>query len=78
MPTRLTRLITMQKVLKTCSNKSVKQQCLGITQEPKKQLRKCCNLDFSGPVYSKTPINTCKAVIDFSELALYPEEMKCC
>ena len=28
MPTRLIRLITMQKVLKTCSNKSAKQHCL--------------------------------------------------
>ena len=33
MPTGLIRLITMQKVLKTCSNKSVKQHCLGSNQE---------------------------------------------
>ena len=73
MPTKLTRLITTQKVLKTCSNKSVKQHCLGSNQEPRKQIRKCCNLDFFGPVYTKTPINTCKVVIDVSKLALYPE-----
>ena len=29
MPTGLIRLITTQKVLKICSNKSVKQHCLG-------------------------------------------------
>ena len=29
MPIGLIRLITTQKVLKTCSNKSVKQHCLG-------------------------------------------------
>ena len=46
--------------------------------EPRKQLIKCCNLDFSGLVYSRTPIDTCKALTDVSELALYPEEMKCC
>ena len=33
MQTRLIRLITMQKVLKTCSNKSVKKYCLGSNQE---------------------------------------------
>ena len=46
--------------------------------EPIKQLRKCCNLDFSGPIYSRTLIDMCRAMTDVSELVLYPEEMKCC
>ena len=35
--------------------------------EVKKQLRKCFNLDFFGPAYSRTLINTFKAVIDVRE-----------
>ena len=46
--------------------------------EPKKQLRKCCNLDFSGLIYSRILIDTFKVVTDVNELALVLEEMKCC
>ena len=46
--------------------------------EPRKQPKKCCNMDFSGLIYSRTPIDTCEAVTDVSNLAPYPKEMKCC
>ena len=41
--------------------------------EPRKQLRKCCNLDFSGLVYSRILIDTFNAVTDVSELFLFPK-----
>ena len=46
--------------------------------EPKKQLRNCCNLDFSGLVYLRILIDMCKIVTNVSELVLYPKETKCC
>ena len=46
--------------------------------EPRKQLRKSCNLDFSGPVYSRILIDMFKVVTNVSELVLFSEEMKCC
>ena len=45
--------------------------------EVKEQLIKCCSLDFSSLVYSRILIDMLKVVIDVSELALFPEEMKC-
>ena len=42
----------------------------------KEQLRKCCNLDFSGLVYSRILIDMLKVVTDVNELALFPHEMK--
>ena len=46
--------------------------------EPRKQLKKCCNLDFSGPVYSRILIDSFKAMTNVNELVLFPKEMKCC
>ena len=46
--------------------------------ESRKQLRKCCNLDFFGLVYSRILINTFKVETDVNELPLFPKEMKCC
>ena len=45
--------------------------------EPRKQLRKCYNLDFSVPAYSRILINMFKAVTDVSKLVLFLEEIKC-
>ena len=45
--------------------------------EVKEQLRKCCSLDFSSPVYSRILIDMFKVVIDVNELALFLEETKC-
>ena len=45
--------------------------------EPRKQLRKCCNLDFFSPAYSRILIDTFKVVTGVNELALFAEEMKC-